>query len=87
MQVTDTASKLLDRIQRPEGKVLRLQPGGQDGRLGLVFGVSHEDDIVIRRPGHQPLHVPAYLRSKFANAVLDGVDTPSGPSLAIRHPG
>lgn len=84
LQVTEAAIALLDRIERPEGLVLRLQITGDEGRPGLVLGSGKDDDLVVDSPGHQPVHVSAHLGSQFTRAVLDRADSPSGPSLALR---
>ena len=86
LHVTEAAITLLDEIKRPDGRVLRLQATGDEGRLGLVLGAGMHDDLVVQRPGHQALHIPADLSSRFARAVLDRADTPSGPGLSLRRP-
>ena len=86
LKLTEAAIKLMDGIKRPEGRVLRLQLTGDGAKLGLVLGPCLDDDLVVRLPGHQPVHISAYLGGQFTNAVLDRADSPAGPSLSLRRP-
>lgn len=82
IQVTDQAMDMLDQIDRPQGRVLRLEPTGVD-KLGLVLGEALEDDTVVERRGHDTLHIPASVSVMLTGAVIDRVETEQGPGFGI----
>ena len=87
MTLTDQAMDLLEEINRPEGKVLRLEPTRQQG-VGLILGAPREDDVVLEREGRDLLHVPPALCDILQDAVIDRIDTPAGgPRFGITPAG
>lgn len=88
IQVTDAAVEVLEALDLPADKVLRLEQV-DDEHLGLVLGDSETDDVVIERGGHDLLHIPAVLDASLPDSVMDRVETPQGPKVALvpRSPG
>src|SRR5579884_4260512 len=66
IQVTESAADLLATLDRPAGRVVRLEQIDEQ-RLGLVLGEAREGDQVVEREGQDLLHIPAEI-----SAALDG---------------
>jgi hypothetical protein len=84
IHVTEAAMRMLDRIDRPDGRVVRLVLRHQ-GRPALVLGKPRLDDVVLNREGHDSIHVQPAVNDLLGKAVLDTVDTPQGPTLSLKR--
>jgi hypothetical protein len=82
IQVTDAAVELLERIDLPADKVLRLEPVDAE-HLGFVLGDAQPDDVVVERGGHDLFHIPAVVETSLPDSVMDRVDTEEGPKVAL----
>lgn len=82
MHVTDEAKVMLAEIDRPEGRVLRLETTAPD-KVGLVIGPAQPDDEVIEDRGRDLLHVAAAVSAMLQEAVIEKVETPEGSRFAI----
>jgi hypothetical protein len=82
VRITDEATAILEAIDRPEGRVLRLEPV-EPSSLGIVLGESQPDDIVVERQGSDLLHMSAAVSELLSGLVIDRVDTPEGPRLGL----
>jgi hypothetical protein len=83
IQVTESAADLLATLDRPAGRVVRLEQIDEQ-RLGLVLGEAREGDQVVEREGQDLLHIPAEISAALDGVVIDKTDTPSGPRLRFR---
>jgi hypothetical protein len=81
--VTESAADLLATLDRPAGRVVRLEQVDEQ-RLGLVLGEARDGDQVVEREGQDLLHIPAEISAALDGVVIDKTDTPSGPRLRFR---
>ena len=86
-QITDAAMTMLDRIRRPEGHVLRIQPADAEHKIQIALAEPAESDLVLDSAGHGSLHVEAAIAAALDEAVLDLVQTGQGPKLTLQKRG
>ena len=81
VKVTDAAIDLLAQIEKPEEKVLRLEPDLAAGALALQLGTPRLGDEVVERAGTDVLHVSGAVSQELDGTVIDVVETESGKRL------
>jgi hypothetical protein len=83
VKVTDAAIDLLKTIDKPSEAVLRLEPDPGAGTLALQLGGPRQGDDVIEHRGADVLHVSGAVAEQLDGAIIDVVETDSGPKLSL----
>ncbi|MBO0681670.1 MAG: hypothetical protein J2P45_00825 [Candidatus Dormibacteraeota bacterium] len=86
LTVSPPAKELLQEVDVPGDRVLRLEPT-EDGQLAFVAGGAEPDDQVIEDSGAEVLRIASTVSQQLDGHSLDRVETSEGPRLTIKRPG
>ncbi|TMD98735.1 MAG: hypothetical protein E6I76_03730 [Chloroflexi bacterium] len=76
---------MLEALDKPDGAVLRLEPDREATGIALLVGEPQVSDEVVERDGADVLHVADSVSRKLDGAVIDVIDSSSGPRLQVRR--
>jgi len=85
VRVTDAAIDVLEALDKPDGAVLRLEPDREATGIALLVGEPQVSDEVVERDGADVVHVADSVSRKLDGAVIDVIDSSSGPRLQVRR--
>jgi hypothetical protein len=85
LTVTAPARELLQTVDVPGGRALRLEPT-EGGQLGFVAGGTQPDDQVVEHSGQEVLRIAGAVSNQLDGHSLERVETNEGPRLTINRP-